>query len=308
MVKGERTGRQWRYEAVSEDLIYGSAVVELVYSKKSRYQTIEVLDSAAFGRVLILDGKTQSAEIDEFIYHESLVHPALMTHPSPKSVFIAGGGEGATAREVLRHSSVERVLMVDLDPLVIEVSQEFLPSHHQGAFRDPRLELLFGDAHSYLQNSQETFDVLILDLCDPTFEGPAAKLYTLDFYKSILGKMNHGGVMVTQMGPAGIINYLELFTVVSNTLNQVFSTVVPYVASIQSFGEPWGYGFASKGLSPLELSPEQINKCLLERNVRNLRFYDGETHNGLFSLPLFLRKALVSESRVNALESPLVIF
>jgi spermidine synthase len=120
--------------------------------------------------------------------------------------------------------------------------------------------------------------------------------------------MNHDGVVVTQMGPAGIINYLELFTAVSNTLNQVFSTVVPYVASIQSFGEPWGYGFASKSLSPLELNAEEVNQRLLERGVRNLRFYDGETHTGLFSLPLFLRKALVSETRVNSLQSPLVIF
>ena len=308
MVKGERTGRRWRYEAVSEDLIYGTAVTELLYSKKSRFQTIEILDSVAFGRILTLDGKTQSAEIDEFIYHESLVHPALVTHPSPKSVFIAGGGEGATAREVLRHPLVERVLMVDLDPKVIEVSKEFLPSHHQGSFQDPRLELQFEDAYSYLKNSQEFFDVLILDLCDPTLEGPAAELYTIEFYKSILSRMNHDGVVVTQMGPAGIINYLELFTAVSNTLNQVFSTVVPYVASIQSFGEPWGYGFASKSLSPLELNAEEVNQRLLERGVRNLRFYDGETHTGLFSLPLFLRKALVSESRVNSLKSPLVIF
>ena len=308
MGKGERTGRRWRYEPVSEDLIYGSSISSSIYSGRSEYQTIEVLDSAAFGRMLILDGKTQSAEIDEFIYHESLVHPALLTHPSPKSVLIAGGGEGATAREVLRHSSVERVLMVDLDPEVIKVSKEYLSSHHDRSFEDPRLEVQFDDAQSYLKNSKETFDVLILDLCDPTLDGPASGLYTLEFYQSVLSKMNNDGIVVTQMGPAGIINYLELFTAVSNTLNQVFPIVAPYVASIQSFGEPWGFGIASKNLNPYELTPEQINFRLQERNLTELRFYDGETHVGLFSLPLFLRQALAAESRVNSLDSPMVIF
>lgn len=308
MGKGERKDRRWRYEPVSEDLIYGSSISNSIYSGGSEYQTIEVLDSGAFGRVLILDGKTQSAEIDEFIYHESLVHPALLTHPSPKSVFIAGGGEGATAREVLKHSSVERVLMVDLDPEVIKISKEYLPSHHDKAFEDSRLEVRFDDAQSYLNNSKETFDVLILDLCDPTPDGPASELYTLEFYKSVLGKMNNDGIVVTQMGPAGIINYLELFTAVSNTLKQVFPVVAPYVASIQSFGEPWGFGIASIHLNPFELTPEIINQRLQDRNLTDLRFYDGETHVGLFSLPIFLRQALSEETRVNTLDSPMFIF
>ena len=198
--------------------------------------------------------------------------------------------------------------MVDLDPEVIQVSQKFLPDQHQGAFSDPRLELKFGDADGFLRNSSETFDVFILDLCDPTLDGPASELYTLSFYQTIFEKLNPGGAVVTQMGPAGIINYLELFTAVFNTMKQVFPVVVPYVASVQSFGEPWGFGFASRSASPSDLSREQVDSRLLDRSIRNLRCYDGETHIGLFSLPAYLRKALTVETRVNVKGSPLVIF
>jgi spermidine synthase len=129
-----------------------------------------------------LDEKIQSTESDEYIYHEALVHPSLLAHPNPKRVFIAGGGEGATAREVLRHKSVERVVMVDIDDIVCKTSKEFLPKHHRGAFDNPRYQLIIEDAKVWLQQTEEKFDVMVLDLADPVEDGPAYMLYTKEFY------------------------------------------------------------------------------------------------------------------------------
>ena len=169
-----------------------SSVTGVLYSGKSKYQVIEVLENECFGRCLVLDGKTQSAQFDEFIYHQSLVQPTMVAHPKPEKVFIGGGGEGATAREVLRHNTVKQVTMVDLDQEVVEICQKYLPEHHQGAFDDSRLILKFDDAYEYLKNIEEQFDVIVLDLSDPMDNGPSYLLYTIGFYSMIRDRLAPG--------------------------------------------------------------------------------------------------------------------
>ena len=156
-----------------------------------------------------MDGKTQSTERDEHIYHESLVHPAMLSHPNPRTVFIGGGGEGGTLREALSHRSVERAVMIDLDREVVELCRTYLPRHHQGSFDDPRVELLHQDAREYLANSRETFDVMVMDLVDPLEGGTAYLLYTTEYYDIIKARLGPQGVMVTQSGPSGLLSYQE---------------------------------------------------------------------------------------------------
>ena len=127
----------WRYELITPDLYQAERVERVYYSGRTPFQDVVVMEGAAFGRSLILDGKTQSTEVDEFAYHEGLVHPSMIAHPEPKSVFVAGGGEGATIREALRHKTVDRVVMVDIDREVVELCREYLPNHHQNSFDDP---------------------------------------------------------------------------------------------------------------------------------------------------------------------------
>ena len=169
---------KWYLETVFPDLAVMLQVRQVLYSGQTAYQTVEVLDSRIFGRSLVLDGKTQSTERDEHIFHEALVHPAMMLHSGPREVFIAGGGEGATLREVLSHKSVESVVMLDLDQEVVDICRRFLPRHHQGSFDDPRVTLAHQDAREYLSNSSQTFDVMIMDLVDPLEAGTAYLLYT----------------------------------------------------------------------------------------------------------------------------------
>ena len=170
---------------------------------------MDILDTETFGRCLVLDGKTQSTEADEHIYHEALVHPALLFHHKPESVFIGGGGEGATLREILHHNSVQRVVMVDLDGDVVELCRRHLPDHHHGAFDDARVELRHEDARQYLASCQESFDVIVLDLVDPIEGGPSYLLYTEEFYNIARSKLRPGGILVTQAGPAGLLSYSE---------------------------------------------------------------------------------------------------
>ena len=186
----------WFLETVCPDLATMLQVRQVLYAGSTAYQKVEVLESDLFGRSLILDGKTQSTEKDEHIYHEGLVHPAMLRHPDPHSVFIGGGGEGATLREVLAHKSVTNVSMVDLDGEVVELCRKFLPQHHQGSFDDPRVKLLHEDARGYLQNCEETFDVMVMDLVDPLEAGTAYLLYTEEFYQIVKSKLNPGGIIV----------------------------------------------------------------------------------------------------------------
>ena len=288
----------WFIEAVSPELFVMLKVRQIYYSGQTAYQKVEVLESELFGRSLILDGKTQSTERDEHIYHETLVHPAMFCHPGPKQVFIGGGGEGGTLREVLAHRSVERATMVDLDPEVVELCRKYLPHHHRGSFEDPRTNLIHEDARGYLQNTSEFYDVIILDLVDPLEGGTAALLYTQEFYALAKARLNPEGVLVTQSGPTGLLNYTECFTTIFNTLGTLFAHTKAAQVHIPAFQTLWGFTIASD--SPFsEVSEDALDAELAARLSNPLNYYDGVSHRNMFALPKFQRDGLQSEQRIN---------
>ena len=293
----ELTGN-WYAESVSPDLAVLLRLQAVLYSGTTAYQKVEVLDSCVFGRSLVLDGKTQSTESDEFIYHETLVHPAMLYHPGPKSVFIGGGGEGGTLREALAHRSVESVTMIDLDQEVVELCRAHLPNHHQGSFDDPRLTLLHQDARAYLQSEGDGFDVIILDLVDPLEEGTAYLLYTDEFYRIAKSRLNPGGVLVTQSGPAGLPNHQECFTTIYHTLSKVFARATAAQVHIPAFQTLWGFTIASDS-ALTQPTDDELDSAIARRINKELRHYDGETHRGMFALPKFLRQGMEDETRIN---------
>jgi spermidine synthase len=273
---------EWFYDHVSPDMVQLHRIRETVYSGKTEFQSVEIIELSSFGRSLVLDGKIQSSEADEFIYHEALVHPAMITHPQPERVFIAGGGEGATLREVLTYPSVKRVVMVDVDKEVIDICRNFLPSLHQGSFDDSRLELHYADARKHLKQKQDKFDVIILDLPEPIEEGPAYLLHTKQFYELIRRRLTSQGIAV-------------------------FPLVFPYRTEVPSYGGMWGFVFASQRLNPLHLTADEVNHRISARTKRSLRFYDGLTHHGMFLLPKCLRGAIDREKRVITDKKPLFV-
>ena len=293
----------WFIEGVSPELAVMLKVRQVYYSGQTSYQKVEVLDSELFGRSLILDGKTQSTERDEHIYHETLVHPAMLCNPGPKQVFIGGGGEGGTLREVLAHRSVEQATMVDLDPEVVELCRKYLPNHHKGSFDDPRTNLVHEDARGYLQNTSSFYDVIILDLVDPLEGGTAALLYTQEFYSIAKARLNPGGVLVTQSGPAGLLNYTECFTTIFNTLTTLFAHTKAAQVHIPAFQTLWGFTIASD--TPFAEDSEDQVDAEVERRLSNpLKYYDGISHRNMFALPKFQREGLESEDRVNKDSDP----
>jgi spermidine synthase len=281
----------WFSDTINPNFVQRYRVRGTLYTGQTRYQSMEVIDTCDFGRCLVLDGKLQCSQRDEFVYHEALVHPALTAHSQPSTVFIAGGGEGATLREVLAHRLVKKAVMVDIDQEAVDVCRRYLPSLHQGCFDDRRVELLHLDARKYLSESRQKFDAIVMDITDPVEGGPSYLLYTREFYGIVADRLAPGGLLAVQSGPANLHD-TAVFTAINNTLREVFPKVFPYIASVPSFGGAWGFTLAGKDLDPLALSAVEIDHRLSARVGKELQFYDGTTHQGMFCLPRYLRDAM----------------
>ena len=295
---------KWFHDHISPNLAVLHSITEVLYSGQSKHQSIDIINTGSFGVCLVLDGKVQSSESDEFVYHEALVHPAMLTHPKPERIFIAGGGEGATLREVLLHKSVDKVTMVDLDKEVVDICRRFLPSFHQNSFDDPRVELHFADARKYLEESPAKFDVIIIDLADPLAEGPARFLYTQEFYQIVKRRLEPDGIMSVQAESATWAD-LQNFAVIVNTLRTVFATVRPYHVHIPSFTSLWGFISASDNLDPTKLAPEEIDARIRARISKELKSYDGLTHEVMFILPKHIRLELATVRRITTDREPI---
>ena len=219
-------GQAWYTEPVRATLHHSLVLKRVIFSGATALQRVDILDTDPFGKTLVLDGKTQSAAADEFIYHEALVHPALVAHDAPADVFIAGGGEGATLREVLAHRTVRRAVMADLDGELVGLCREHLPEWHAGAFDDPRAELEIGDARAALERRGAEFDVIVIDVTDPTEAGPSLPLFTAEFYAMAARRLKPGGVLVTQAGPA-TLGMTKALTAIRHTVAQAFGRAAP---------------------------------------------------------------------------------
>jgi thermospermine synthase len=300
--------RLWLEEDIEHDLRWSYQVKSILHTGRSDFQDVELVDTGPFGKVLLLDGKLQSAERDEFVYHECLVHPALLAHPNPRTVFIAGGGEGSTAREVLRHKTVEKCVMVDIDGDVVKFCKEHLEVNKE-AFADPRLELIIGDARSGLEEYDGKFDVIVGDLADPVWGNPCYQLYTQAYYEMCKSKLNPGGVLVTQSGPAGVLSCTEVYTVINNTLKQVFPKVVPAASHVPSFADTWGWqiAFCDEQTAAAYDSEAELDRRIAERVTGELQHYDGRCHGCITALSKHVRAKLAEEKRVYTMENPVFI-
>jgi spermidine synthase len=253
--------------------------------RRSRYQEIVVADVEDFGRCLVLDGYIQSSEVDEHIYHESLVHPAMVLHPNPSKVLIIGGGEGATLREVLKHNIVRKAVMVDIDEDVVKVSREYLQSFHQNSFNDPRASVVIADGFKYISEVNEVFDIIILDLTDPYSSDIASALYTESFYHMVYSKLSDDGVMVTQAGSAFF--YRDVYDRVVQAVKNVYPYYLEYQVWIPSFGYACNFVLGSKKYNPYEyLKSSYVDKVLRERGV-STKFINGVRLEALINLGVY---------------------
>jgi spermidine synthase len=298
---------KWFFEATTPVEGHMHAIVRTVVEARTAFQHVEVLETASYGKCLVLDGRIQSSQADEFIYHEALVHPGLLAAGrAPESALVIGGGEGATLREILKYPSIRRAVMVDIDREVVELCRRHLPEMHRGAFDDPRTALHHEDARAYLERTDERFDLVVSDLVEPLEAGPACLLYSREFYAIVRDRLAPGGTLTMQAGMTKV-GETAFFTGIHRTLREVFPVVAGYQAFISCFGTAWGFICASKGVDPREQAPATIDRLIGELVRGPLEYWDGVTHQHAFALPKHLRRALDAETRVATDETPLIV-
>ncbi len=306
MAGAELRADVWINEYLSPWDIYSHGVTRILAAARTQYQDMQIVESGLYGKGLVLDGKWQSCTGDEFMYHEPLVHAACVLHGAPESVLVLGGGEGATVREALRWSSVKRVVMVDIDGEVVEACKKHLPEMHQGAFDDPRTELVIGDALGYLDDTAGEWDVVISDLSDPIEEGPSFALFTKEYFEKVKRALKPGGVFVVQSGPVSPPE-IEAHARLASTVRSVFGASRSYASYAPSYGAPWS--FIIGGPDPIDVpGVAAVDRLLKEQGVTGLRMFDGEAMQGVFSLPKHLREAIANETTVYTMASPRKFF
>jgi spermidine synthase len=272
----------------------------VLYEGRSDYQSIRVLDTVPFGRALILDGVLQTTEMDEFIYHETIVHPLLSSLAQPKRVLIIGGGDGGCLRRALQHPLTE-VVQVELDRAVVETCRRYLPRVSGGAFDDPRLQLLFADGYEFVEKVREPFDAVIVDLTDPFPPGPSLRLFTAEFYQFVRRILKEDGLMITQSSSPLLLTD-ELLRIYAN-LKAVFPLVRVCLAPVPSYpGVLWSFTLASAGSDPLALDEATIRQRLDARGI-SPRYYSPQVHFASFALPPFLADLLAEPERLQELKA-----
>jgi spermidine synthase len=306
-MKSHNGVNHWLLDQEDENKSIYHRVSKQIFSVKTKFQDVQFLKCYGLGEVLVLDNKIQSAEFDEYIYHEALVHPAMFTHPAPKNVLVLGGGEGATIREVLKHSTVEKVTMVDIDGELVELCKKHLQKWHQNSFFDPRCNILYTDAWDYVQRSKEKFDVVIADISDPIEGGPALNIYTKDFYKLVYRILDDQGIFVTQAVEV-FYKEKEYHSQINRTVSSVFPITESYCDYVPSFSAVWGFVIGSKRFSALKLDEKSISDIAHKRGIEHLRYYDHETHRRLFSLPRMVRERIMQQQSIATITHPIKVF
>lgn len=298
---------KWFFETTTPVEGHMHAIVRTLVAARTKFQQVEIMETASYGKVLVLDGRIQSSQADEFIYHEALVHPGLLAvDRAPESALIIGGGEGATLREILRYPSIKRAVMVDIDGEVVELCRRHLPEMHQGAFDDPRTELRHEDARAYLATTKDRFDLITSDLVEPLEEGPACLLYSREFYRIVHDRLTPGGTLTMQAGMTKV-GETAFFTAIHRTLREVFPIVAGYQTFISCFGTPWGFLVAGKKIDPRRQDVAAVDRLIADRIKGDLAYWDGQTHQHAFGLPKHLRRAIDAETRVVTDAKPLIV-
>lgn len=279
----------WVMEQLTENAAFGFRAHN-VQRQHTPFQTLEMLDTPSFGRVMRLDDHFMTSEGEEFFYHECMAHPAAMAHPDPQQVLVIGGGDGGLAEELLKHNTVQRLVLAELDEAVIEVSKAQLQRVHNGVWDDPRLQLQIGDGMAYVDSTTDRFDLILLDLTDP--HTPAGSLYSPEALQRMRRVLNPGGALVLHLGSP--VFHAEQVRALSQTLKATFAQVACYGTYVPLYGAYWGMAVCSDSLQPTTVSAAQIDERLATRGVTDLQYYNADIHGALFALPNYYRKLVLA--------------
>ncbi len=282
---------EWLNEILHPELGQHIRIDRVLLRKTTDLQELLIFENAILGRVLVLDGVIQTTEADEFIYHEMLSHVPILALGGPPRFLVLGGGDGGMIEEVLKHDSVEKVVMVEVDRSVVNLCQEYLPTLSQGAFDDPRLELVIADGSQYVTTSDQRFDIVIVDSPDPI--GPGANLFSQEFYYNCSLCLRPGGVLVTQNG-VPFVQAEELRNSAAR-LSHHFADVAFFRASVPTYyGGDMAFGWASNTITLRTISIGQLQSRFAQANL-DTRYYSPEIHIAAFATPPWFDRALKSK-------------
>lgn len=271
----------WYTEDQTPEIRLSCKIRETLYTVKTPFQHLAVIDTEPFGRMLVLDGMVQTCIADEFVYHEMISHVALFTHPEPKSVLVIGGGDGGAIREIVKHPQVERAVLVEIDGEVIESSKKFLPEI-AGALNHPKVEVKVEDGIAYLKERKAEFDIILVDSTEPV--GPAIGLFSQNFYASVYDALKPDGILVAQT-ESPFYNQDILLRAYSG-MQAVFPKIHTYLASIPTYPSGlWSFTMASKQYDPI------ANQRQPEEGFTS-KYYTPELHRSCFDLPRFVQEIL----------------
>lgn len=267
----------WLKEGQIEDAAMTYKIKETLVRKQTDFQDLAIVDTYAFGRMLILDGIVQTTIADEFVYHEMITHIPLYTHPNPKKVLVVGGGDGGAIREILKHPSVEKAVLCEIDGAVIEYCKKYLPQISCG-LDDPRCEIFVGDGIKFVHEHKNEFDIIIVDSTDPF--GAAEGLFGGSFYKEIFDCLTEDGIFIAQTETPFYLP--QVVKKVFNDAKAIFPVTKLFMAAIPTYpGGFWSFTIGSK-----KYDPEQAE--LSNRIDLNLKYYSKKLHKSCFTLPKFI--------------------
>lgn len=258
---------------------------EVLFSAQSEFQKVEIIDTdSALGKILTLDGLMMTTEGDEYYYHEMIAHIPMMNHKCPKDVLVIGGGDGGTVREVLKHDTVERVVLCEIDGTVIEACKKYLPTI-AGELDNPKVEVLVEDAIEYIKDKDNQFDVVLIDSTDPM--GPGEGLFTQEFYTNVKKSLKEGGIVCAQ-SESPVVNKEEIKKMYT-LLYKVFPIVSTFTSPIPTYpGGYWAWAYCSETVQPLSI----IDKRRCDEITKQCKIYNVEYHFARFALPNFLKEIL----------------
>ncbi len=274
----------WYTEKHGENVGITLKVKETLFSGKSDFQQLDIVETAEYGRMMLLDGLVMCTERDEFVYHDMIVHPAMFVHPAPKQVLVIGGGDGGSIREIVRHPEVELATLCEIDGLVVEQSVKLLPQLASAIDgKHPKVKLHIDDGLAYIREHQNEFDIILVDSTDPI--GPAVGLFEEDFYRLVHGALKDDGIMVAQSESPFYHGKIQqdMYT----NLRAVFPIVEMYQAFIPTYPSGlWSFAFASKRWHPVD----DFDRNRAAGRGFHTRYYNEELHLGAFMLPTFARE------------------
>lgn len=268
----------WFTEKQTEHFGITARIKQTLHTEKTPFQQLDMVETVEFGNMLLLDGMVMTTEKDEFVYHEMVAHPALVTHPNPKHVLVVGGGDGGVIREVLKHPSVEKAVLVEIDGKVIEYSKKYLPTI-AGKLDDPRVEVIVDDGFMHIHNHKNAYDVIMVDSTEPV--GPAVKLFERGFYQGIYDALKEDGIFVAQTDNPWF--KADLIRKVNKDVKEIFPITRLYIANIPTYPSGmWTFTMGSKTYDPLQVKVEDIPNF-------ETKYYTPELHHAAFVLPRFVR-------------------